>query len=346
MEVLVTGATGFVGYHLVRSLRARGCTVHVLAAPSDSTERLEREHHVIVHRGDICELDSLLEPMRRTQIVFHLAGIHGLWRPKEEYYRVNVGGTQNVCQAALTIGIRRLVHVSTWAVYGIGRSRKPLDEHSPIRPVPDTYTITKAAADQLVLRYISEHHLPATVIRPAVMFGPGDFVNFSRMAERLQAGKTVIIGDGTNHLTFVYVTDVVEGIVAAAFHDQAEGQIYNIGTDQPLTQEQFWAAIAEEIGVGKPTIRVPYVGLYSLAYMAEQMSRLHPGSQPLVTRLGVKLFGTDNRLAIEKAQHDFGYRPKVSVRHGIALAARWYLDQQARPLKSSPAQSLQPVGTD
>jgi nucleoside-diphosphate-sugar epimerase len=80
--------------------------------------------------------------------------------------------------------------------------------------------------------------------------------------------------------------------------------------------------------------------------MAEQMSRLHPGSQPLVTRLGVKLFGTDNRLAIEKAQYDFGYRPKVSVRDGIALAARWYLDQHAPPVKSSSARRLEPVGTD
>jgi nucleoside-diphosphate-sugar epimerase len=346
MDVLVTGATGFVGYHLLRSLRARGCTVHVFAARGESTERLEREYSVIVHRGDVCDLDSLLEPMRKTQIVFHLAGIHGLWRPKEEYYRVNVGGTENVCQAALKVGIRRLIHVSTWAVYGIGRSRKPLNESSPVRPVPDTYTITKAAADQLVLRYINNHRLPATVIRPAVMFGPGDFVNFRRMAERLQAGKTVIIGEGTNHLTFVYVTDVVEGMVAAAFHDQGEGKIYNLGTDQPLTQEQFWATIAQEIRVSKPKIRVPYAALYSFAYMAEQTARLRPGSQPLVTRLGVKLFGTDNRIAIDKAHEDFGYRPKVPVRAGIALAARWYSEQQAPVFENSAAQSLEPVGSD
>ena len=342
MDVLVTGATGFVGYHLIRSLRACGCNVHIFAARGDSTQRLEREHKVVVHRGDICELDTLLEPMRKAQIVFHLAGIHGLWRPREEYYRVNVGGTENVCKAALRTGIRRLIHVSTWVVYEIGRSRKPLDEGSPISPVSDAYTITKAAGDQLVQRYIIEHHLPATVIRPAIMFGPEDLVNFSRMAERLQAGKTVIIGNGTNHLTFVYVTDVVEGMVASAFEPQAEGQTYNLGTDQPLTQEQFWAAIAQRIGVSKPKIRVPYIALYSVACMAEQTARLRPGSQPLVTRFGVKLFGTDNRIAIDKAHRDFGYRPKVSVRDGIALAAGWYLETQALAPGSSTSQSLEP----
>jgi 2-alkyl-3-oxoalkanoate reductase len=328
LETLITGATGFVGPHLIQALRTRGDRVRILALPTEDTSRLEQEH-VIIYRGDVRNPETLIEPMRGVDTVFHLAGIHGLWRPKQEYYDVNVTGTENVCRAVLAGGVRRLIHVSTWSVYGMGRGEL-LHEDLPLKPTPDPYVITKAEADKLVQHYITSRGLRAVIIRPGIMFGPGDRVNFARMADRLRAGRTVIVGAGRNALVFVYVTDVVAGLLLAGSQERAAGQIYNLANDQPLTQEQFWDAIAEEIGTKRPHLHVPYHALHALAYLAERaVSQDHPKRQPLITRLGVELLGTDNRVANDKARRELGYAPRVSVREGVRLTASWYLQECA-----------------
>ena len=332
IETLVTGATGFVGPHLVSALRARGHSVRVLALPAEDTTQLEQEH-VTIYRGDVCEPETLMEPFRGVDTVFHLAAIHGLWRPRQEYYDVNVAGVENVCRAVLAVGVRRLVHISSWSAYGMDLGR-PVHEGFRLKPVLDTYAITKAEADQLVQRYISQHGLPAVIVRPGTMFGPGDRLNFARMADRLSAGKAIIIGSGRNALPFVYVSDAVEGMILAGFQDAAVGQAYNLSNDQPLTQEQMWHAIAEEIGAKPPRLRVPYYALYALAFAAEMAVRSdHPQCQPLITRLGVKMFGTDNRHVIAKARRELGYMPRVSVREGVRLTASWYLHREPSPAK-------------
>jgi len=342
-EALVTGATGFVGYHLIEALRKRGYGVRVLALPNENTTPLE-QLHISVYRGDVRHPESLVEPMHGVDTVYHLAAIHGLWRPKQEYYSVNVTGTENVCRATLAAKVRRLIHVSSWAVYGMALGQ-PAREDFPLRPIPDPYALTKAEADELVQRYVARDHVPAVIVRPGTMFGPGDQVNFGRMADRLKSGKAVIIGSGSNALPFVYVTDVVDGMLLAADREQAVGGVYNLTTDEPLTQKQLWYAIAEEIGVRPPRLHVPYSALHALAFLAEQWhSSDHPERQPLVTRLGVKMFGADNRHAIDKARRELGYTPRVSVREGVRLAAIWYLQRQtSRTADTSKVAPQQPV---
>ena len=234
-------------------------------------------------------------------------------------------GTQNVCRAALAEGVSRIVHVSSWTVYGMDLGR-PAREDFLLRPFREPYAITKAEGDLAVQRMIAEHHLPAVIIRPGTFFGPGDRLHFGRMADRLRAGKGVIVGPGDNALPFVYVTDVVQGLLLALDYDHAVGQAYNISNDRPLTQQQFLEAIARDIGVSPPTVHVPYRALYAAGGTAERLASVSGAQrQPIVTRLGVKLFGTDNRHAIDKARRELGYTPQVTIREGIRLAAAWYL---------------------
>lgn len=325
-ETLVTGATGFVGYHLIRALQAAGYRVRVIALPNENTASLE-QMGVSVYRGDVSQAETLAEPIRGVDAVYHLAAIHGLRRPEQEYYSVNVVGTENICKAVLAARVRRLVHVSSWSVYGMALNQL-VTEDFPLRPLPDPYAVTKAEADKLVQRYIAKDHLPAVIVRPGTMFGPGDQVNFGRMADRLRAGKAVVIGSGRNFVPFVYVTDVVDGMLQAIENDQALGRTYNLSIDKPLTQEELWCAIAQEIGAKPPNLHLPYHALHTLAFAAEQWFTLtHSQRQPLVTRLGVKMFGGDNRHSIEKARRDFGYAPRISVREGVHLAAKSYLQR-------------------
>jgi nucleoside-diphosphate-sugar epimerase len=256
--------------------------------------------------------------------VFHLAAMIGVWRPMEDYYAVNVSGTENVCRAALAEGVRRLVHISSSIVYGLALGR-PADEGFPLAPFRDPYPVTKAEGDKLVQRMIVHDQLPAVIIRPDQFFGRGDQLHFGRTAERLRAGKGLIIGSGDNALPLVYVADVVQGLLLALDREGAVGEAYNITHDRPLTQRQFLHAIAHEIGARPPRLHVPYPALYAAAYAAERIAEVaRTKRQPVVTRLGVKLFGTDNQHAIDKARRELGYNPQVDLDEGVRLAATWY----------------------
>jgi nucleoside-diphosphate-sugar epimerase len=201
-------------------------------------------------------------------------------------------------------------------------------EDFPLSPFPERYAITKAEADVLVQRMIVDDGLPAVIIRPDTIFGPGDRLHFGRLADRLAAGRGVIVGSGDNALPFVFVTDVVQGLLLALEHEAAVGQAYNITNDSPLTQRELLYAIANEIGAKPPQVHLPYRGLYAAGAVAEGVAALTRSQrQPIVTRLGVKLFGTDNRHSIVKARRELGYRPQVALPEGIRLAAGWYRRQ-------------------
>ena len=326
MDVLITGGNGLLGRHLMATLQDRGDSVRVLALPAEDTHWLERRG-VTVHRGDVRRAETLTAPVSGVQVVFHLAGMMGVWRPVEDYRAVNVTGTENVCRAALTEGVARVVHVSSWTVYGMDLGQ-PAREDFLLKPFQEPYAVTKAAGDVAVQRMIAEDHLPAVIVRPGTFFGPGDRLHFGRMADRLRAGRGVIVGSGDNALPFIYVTDVVQGLLLALDHEHAVGQAYNIANDRPLTQQQLLEAIAREIGASPPSLHVPYHALYAAGSAAEQLAMLtRSRHQPPVTRLGVKLFGTDNRHAIDKARRELGYHPMVDLRDGMRLAAAWYRRQ-------------------
>jgi nucleoside-diphosphate-sugar epimerase len=301
----------------------------MLTLPGENASWLE-DRGVAIHRGDIRQPETLTEPLCGVDAVFHLAAMMGVWRPMEDYYAVNVTGTENVCQAALKAGVRRLVHISSWTVYGMNL-RHPATEDLPLAPLEEPYAKTKALGDELVQRMIASEGLPAVIIRPGTVFGPGDRLHFGRIADRIRAGTWITIGSGRNALPFVYVTDVVQGLMLACEHDSAVGHAYNITNDQPLTQQEAWNSIAYEIGARPPRVRLPYRALFAAGYVAEQVAKLtRSKTQPVVTRLGVMLFGGDNRHSIEKARKELGYAPQMPLREGVRVAADWYREQNPR----------------
>jgi nucleoside-diphosphate-sugar epimerase len=331
MEILVTGATGFLGRYLVSALLERGEKVRALALPIEDTTWLE-DRGVAIFPGDLRKRSTLVEPMRSVDGVFHLAAMTRVWRPMEEYRAVNVEGTRNLCNEVLRSGVRRLVHVSSAVIYGLGIGR-PASEDLPLAPIREPYSWTKAEGDLLVQRMANEDQLPAVIIRPGTVFGVGDSLNFGRIADRLLAGKALIVGSGNNALTFVYVSDVINGMLLAFDHEHADGEIYNVGNDQPLTQNEMLNAIAESVGAKPPSLRVPYSALYALASLSELLANLS-GSRipPIATRQGIKLYGTDNRLPIDKARREISYEPQIPLREGITLTGEWYMQHQKEPV--------------
>lgn len=321
MKVLITGATGLLGGHLLQALQQRGERIRALVLPVEHTEKLLAQGVEVV-RGDVTDTRTLTPAVKDIEMIFHLAGMMGVERPLAEYRLVNVTGTGNLYLAAQQAGVRRFVHTSSHTVYGLGYGRF-LTEKDALRPDPDPYSITKAEGDRLIRRLMLNNGMETVILRPGTFFGPGDRLHFGRIAQRMKDGKGVIIGRGNNALPFCYVTDIVQGFLLAAYHEKAPGNIYNISNDQPLTQQEIFNAVANEVSGKRPTRHLPYRPTYYGSIIAEKVARI-TRTRPMVTRLGVMMFGTDNRHSIEKARRELGYEPKIDLWEGIRLASVWF----------------------
>jgi nucleoside-diphosphate-sugar epimerase len=322
MKVLITGATGLLGGHLIKELQQRGEDIRALVLPVENADKLEKQGVGIV-RGDITDANTLGPAVEDVELIFHLAGMMGVWRPLADYRLVNVTGSENLYKAAQKAGVRRYVHTSSHTVYGLGYGRF-LTENDALRPDPDPYSLTKAEGDRLMRRLMLNSNVETVILRPGTFFGPGDRLHFGRMAQKMKDGKGVIIGRGDNALPFCYVTDVVQGFLLAAYHENAPGNVYNITNDQPLTQLEMFNAIADAVGGVRPTRHLPYLPIYYGSIVAERVVARATRTKPIVTQLGAMMFGSDNRHSVERARRELGYEPKVDLRTGITLAAEWF----------------------
>lgn len=322
MNILITGATGLLGGYLIAELQRRGEHIRALVLPVENADALAKQGVEVV-RGDITDAATLPEAVKNIDLVYHLAGMMGVYRPLADYRLVNVTGSVNLYRAAQKAGARRYVHTSSHTVYGLGHGRYMV-ETDPLRPDPDPYSITKVEADRLIRRMLLTSDMETVILRPGTFFGPGDKLHFGRMAQRMKDGKGLIIGRGDNALPFCYVTDVAQGFLLAGYHENAPGNVYNITNDQPLTQIEMFNAIADATGGQRPALHVPYLPLYYGAIVAERIVARVTRTKPVVTQLGAMMFGSDNRHSIDKARRELGFEPRVPLLEGIRLAAAWF----------------------
>jgi nucleoside-diphosphate-sugar epimerase len=323
MKVLITGATGLLGGHLIKELQQRNEQIRALVLPVENADKLTAQGVEVV-RGDITDPSTLAPGVQGVDLIFHLAGMMGVWRPISDYRLVNVNGSEYLYKAAQKAGVRRFVHTSSHTVYGLGHGRY-MKETDPLRPDPDPYSITKAEGDRLIRRLMLTSEMETVILRPGTFFGPGDHLHFGRMAQKVKDGKGLILGKGDNALPFCYVTDVVQGYMLAGYHKNAPSNVYNITNDRPLTQQEMFDAIADAVGGQRPTLHLPYLPIYWGATVVENVYKLaHLKMKPPATQLGALMFGSDNKHSIEKARKELGYEPKVPLLEGIKLAAEWF----------------------
>ena len=322
MNVLITGATGLLGSHLIKELQQRGERIRALVLPVENAEGLLRQGVEVV-RGDITDANTLAPAVQDIDLIFHLAGMMGVWRPLSDYRLVNVNGSENLYKVAQAANVRRFVHTSSHTVYGLGYGRF-MTESDPLRPDPDPYSITKAEGDRLIRRLMLTSDMETVILRPGTFFGPGDRLHFGRMAQKTKDGKALIIGRGDNALPFCYVSDVVQGFMLAGYHENAPGNVYNITNDRPMTQLEMYNAIADAVGGVHPKIHLPYLPIYYGSIVAERVVARVTRTKPVVTELGALMFGSDNRHSVEKARRELGFEPKVELFEGIKLSAAWF----------------------
>jgi 2-alkyl-3-oxoalkanoate reductase len=323
MTVLVSGAGGFLGSHVVDLLLANGERPRALVrSGADATQLAEAG--VDVYSCDLGNGAPFAEALRGVDRVLHCAARTGPWGPDAEYQRVNVRGLEALVRAALAAGVRRFVHVSSITVHGNDVGGEA-DEDAPLKVEPNPYSRSKVAGERLLARMIHDEGAPVTIVRPGWIYGPRDASSFARIARRVESGQMITVGSGQNHVPLIYAGDVAEGILLASESARAEGRSYLLVNDEPVTQRDFIAAVAAELGAPASTRRVPYgLGLL-LGALAEARGRLaRSQGPPPVTRYGVQLLGGENRFVIGRARSELGFSPRVGLAEGVRRSVAWY----------------------
>ena len=322
ISALISGATGFLGGHLLARLRDKGFAVRALVRPTSRVDGLIRSGVEIV-RGDVADFKSLRRAMAGRQWVFHTAGKVSDWGSRRDFWTANVEGTANVIAACREAGVKRLVHVSSLTVLGLPRTGARLDEQTPIAvSAPDFYTQSKIGGERLVREAHGRGGLETVVIRPGLIWGPGDTTVLPRLAALLRRGRMVFVGRGDNRLGLSHVENLCQGLILAALAPAAAGEIYHLTDGEDLTARTAFGALAGALGVPPPRFSLPFPAVYGLAAVLEGVARLRKADvPPALTRYGVRLVACDGRFDIGKARRELGYRPQLTFSQGIAALA-------------------------
>ena len=290
-----------------------------------------------MYHADIGDRAAIEPALAGVDCVFNCAARTGPWGPAAEYERVNVRGLETTVRAAMAAGVRRFVHVSSITVHG-NDVRGKADEDSPLRVEPNPYSRTKVTGERLLWRMISDEAAPVTIVRPGWIYGPGDIASFGRFAQLIDEGKMIVVGSGHNHVPLAYVTDVAEGMLAAAAADDAIGRSYLLLNDEIVTQLQFLTAIASELGASPPTRRIPYRAGVIAGGVAETAWKLAGREQaPPVMRYGLQLLGGENLFSIARARRELGFSPAVGFAEGARRGVAWYRERKAQAMEPGQA---------
>lgn len=320
-KILVTGAAGFIGSHLVDALIARGEKVRCLVRRQDDLQFLPQDK-VEIFYGDITNKNSLLPAVHSVQTIYHLAARTDFeGKTWKEYLEPNVLGTQNLIDLAIAEKVQRFIFFSSIRVVGLRDSKTPVNEMAPYQPL-NFYDRSKYEAEKRLLSAHKEVKLPVVIIRPTSVYGPRDRGTYYSFFKAIAQGKFFLIGKGDNLVSFVHVKNVVNAAILAEERKEAVGKIYFINDEHPYTMRELAVTIAEAFEKKPPNFYLPV----SLGYLAGYVGNL-------IKMLGMKFPLTSERVKnltisyvfdISRAKKELGYNPKVALNEGVKQTTGWY----------------------
>jgi dihydroflavonol-4-reductase len=315
---LVTGATGFVGWHVARKLVERGDRVRALVR---DPARLKELDEVDGFQGDLRDPESLARAVEGCGAVYHVAADYRLWaRDPREMYRSNVDGTRNLLDAARRSGVERVVYTSTVGCIGIPKEGIG-DEQTRvgIEDMQGPYKRSKFLAEQVALEF-AEGGFPVVIVNPTAPVGDHDFkpTPTGKMVVDFVSGRMPAFLD--TGLNVVDVKDVAAGHLAACDRGKV-GERYILGAEN-LTLEKIFGMLAQIVGRPAPKMRIPYFVAYAAGMVSTAWAGV-TGKEPLAPLDGVKMARKKMWVSEDKAERELGYRPG-SAEGALKRAVEWY----------------------
>lgn len=321
-KILVTGAGGFIGYHLANHLaesgyRVIGIDIHF---PADS-----KQIHFEKIETDFRDWEVMKDLMVGVDVVFHLASAHlQISLDESEYWDINVNSLKPLLELARKNNIKRFIHVSSVGIYG-NLKTWPADEESECNP-QSIYGETKIAGEAEVLNFSQKTGFPVVIIRPAWVFGPG-CPRTLKIYKTLQKKRFVMIGDGQNLRHPVFIRDMLQSFLLAMENEEAVGKTFIIGGDRPITTNELIKGFVNILNTPEPIIRIPYSLGKTIAHASERIFKIIKKEPPISTR-SLEFFDTNNAFDITKARKLLNFNPKFSYEDGLRESSEWLSSQE------------------
>jgi len=316
-KVLVTGANGLIGRHLVRRLLHEGSRVRLFVRRPPEPEFMN-DGDVEVFLGDLGDPAAVDRAVAGTEIVYHVgAAMKG---SAHDHERGTVSGTQNIVDSVLRHGVQRLVYISSLSCLhaSVARRGDVITENWPIEPSPTkrgAYTQAKTGAEKTVLDAVRDRNLRAVLLRPGRVFGPGMTLLTPEVARKM-GNVFVVLGDGTRELPLVYVEDVIDAIVLAAETSKFDGRVFHIVDRTRVTQNQVVRDYISKNAKKANVIHVPVAIVYSLAFGFEVLSKILKRPVPL-SIYRVKSALARMQFDCIRAEKELGWQPRIGVASGL-----------------------------
>lgn len=319
MKALVTGGGGFLGGAVVRQLLARGVAVRSFtrsAYPWLDELGVEQVH------GTLGKLDDVTRAVAGCDVVYHTAAKAGVWGRKDEYYRTNVTGTENILAACKTAGVPKLVYTSTPSVVHSGGDLEGVNE---CRPYPThfsaIYPETKAKAEAMVLD-ANGPTLATVALRPHLIWGPGDPHLIPRVLARAKLGRLRRIGTRPVKVDVTFIDNAADAHLLAgdalAPGSAPAGRAYFISNGEPVVLWDFLNRVITDAGFPPVTRTVPtWLALFMAGLVEGTFKLFGVNAEPPMTRFVAEQLSTSHWYDISAAKRDFGYTPRVSVEEGL-----------------------------
>jgi nucleoside-diphosphate-sugar epimerase len=319
-KILVTGATGFIGRHLVRRLRTeKGASVRALVrdpAKAENTAKLGVE----LVRGDLADYGTLEHAIQGCSVVIHAAAQVSSVPDRDVFEQSNVSGTESITRASSAARVERFVYLSSVAVFGLPTNGE-IKDSSPRRPCGDPYCDTKLDAENTVWRYHREAGLRSVILRPSGVYGPGSTHWSVVPLKRIKKGKMFFVNGGRGMLNYVYIDNLVDAILIAAEDERAVGEAF-IVNDGATTWREFFGAYARMAGKDG----IPSVPLWA-AKLWVYYRNLAAAWRGETTRVPPNALGFLVGSAVYKQsriEEKLGHRSRVGLEEGMNRTEAWF----------------------
>lgn len=326
MSNLVTGATGFIGRHLVDALRQRHHPIFLLARNPDEAQRMWSGMGVTVRGGDLDRSKTLKNVCTGVKTVFHLAGcahdknIYDRALEKR-YWHTIVDGTKALLDEAASAGVQRFVFVSSVKAMGEGGADC---QNETSTALPQTaYGRAKLAAEQAVLAAGERYDMHACVLRLPLVYGPGNKGNIPRMIEAIDRGVFPPLPETGNRRSMVHVGDVIQALLLAAEEDASNGQIYIATDGEVYSTRQIYDLIRNALGLAPRRWSVPSTVLYGAGLLGDLIGKVRGTPFAIDSLVLSKLIGSA-WYSSEKITRELGYRPTHTLRDALPAMVAEY----------------------
>jgi nucleoside-diphosphate-sugar epimerase len=317
---LVTGATGFTGGRLARTLVSRGRTVRALVRDRSRAANLQAAGVELV-MGDLTDTRALERAVEDVSTVYHIAAIYRQAGVSSQTYRdVNAVAAHAIVEAAARAGVGRIVHCSTVGVHG-DIEHPPAGEDAPLRP-GDVYQATKLEGERLAREAGERLGVEVVVVRPTGIYGPGDR-RLLKLFRGVTRRRLPILGSGRIYYHLTYIDDLVEGFLLCGEHPAAANRTYILAGGEVTTLNDLVGLIADVAGVKPLTWHVPVWPVWVAGAVCEAVC-VPLGIEPPIYRRRVDFFTKSRAFDIGRARRELGYEPRVGLREGIARTLDWY----------------------